>query len=459
MTDKVTIPMARASILWLIGEYSDYVPKIAPDVLRKMAKSFCDEVDIVKLQIINLAVKLFVTNQKQTSLLVQYILNLAKYDQNYDIRDRARFLKALTINSEKCPTLSKHAKKILLGSKPAPVLESAYKDSDQYQLGTLSHSINSRVNGYQELPDFPLQAPDPTVRNVEIKQDEETKPNNKRSQIAISKKANKTKSSLDAFYSDGENESENQSTEGPDPSDSDSEEVSDDEEKSNEKDSTSDDSEESSDDTDEEDSDENEVKPKINNKVMVKSDSKVSITTKIPKNLNSNESSSNESSEKNSESESDSESSSESDDSTDKKTKNLKPQVKPVTKNTKKQEQQEASLLDLDFTEPISSFKPQLNNTILSPSLALDLSELSNSKSTIFNDNYIPKTKYELLSRINGNGLQIQYCFVRSQNISSPKMTNIRLMFNNFTDQDLKSFQVLSKVIRLTFFALDICNR
>ena len=85
--------MARASILWLIGEYSDHVPKIAPDVLRKMAKSFCEEEDIVKLQIINLAVKLYVINQKQTSLLVQYVLNLAKYDQNYDIRDRARFLK------------------------------------------------------------------------------------------------------------------------------------------------------------------------------------------------------------------------------------------------------------------------------------------------------------------------------------------------------------------------------
>ena len=42
--DKITVSMARASILWLIGEYSDHVPKIAPDVLRKMAKSFVNEV-------------------------------------------------------------------------------------------------------------------------------------------------------------------------------------------------------------------------------------------------------------------------------------------------------------------------------------------------------------------------------------------------------------------------------
>ena len=44
LADTITVPMARASILWLIGEYSDRVPKIAPDVLRKMAKGFVSEV-------------------------------------------------------------------------------------------------------------------------------------------------------------------------------------------------------------------------------------------------------------------------------------------------------------------------------------------------------------------------------------------------------------------------------
>lgn len=60
--------MARASILWLIGEYCEHVPKIAPDVLRKMAKSFTNEEDIVKLQIINLAAKLYLTNSKQVRM-------------------------------------------------------------------------------------------------------------------------------------------------------------------------------------------------------------------------------------------------------------------------------------------------------------------------------------------------------------------------------------------------------
>lgn len=66
------VPMARASILWLIGEYCETVPKIAPDVLRKMAKSFTSEEDIVKLQIVNLAAKLYLTNAKQ---VIKHLVN------------------------------------------------------------------------------------------------------------------------------------------------------------------------------------------------------------------------------------------------------------------------------------------------------------------------------------------------------------------------------------------------
>jgi AP-3 complex subunit beta len=44
LMDTITVPAARASILWLLGEYSELVPTIAPDVLRKMAKTFISEV-------------------------------------------------------------------------------------------------------------------------------------------------------------------------------------------------------------------------------------------------------------------------------------------------------------------------------------------------------------------------------------------------------------------------------
>ena len=44
MVDSLTVPMARASVLWMIGEYCNLVPKIAPDILRKAAKNFTNEV-------------------------------------------------------------------------------------------------------------------------------------------------------------------------------------------------------------------------------------------------------------------------------------------------------------------------------------------------------------------------------------------------------------------------------
>ena len=74
----IQVGMARASILWLIGEYSEYVPKIAPDVLRIVAKSFIQQDDIVKLQAINLAAKLYVTNYKQVELPYIQVLLLRK---------------------------------------------------------------------------------------------------------------------------------------------------------------------------------------------------------------------------------------------------------------------------------------------------------------------------------------------------------------------------------------------
>uniref|UniRef100_A0A8B9G4F9 AP-3 complex subunit beta n=1 Tax=Amazona collaria TaxID=241587 RepID=A0A8B9G4F9_9PSIT len=168
LLDNITVPVARASILWLIGEYCERVPKIAPDVLRKTAKSFTDEDDLVKLQILNLGAKLYLTNSKQTKLLTQYVLNLGKYDQSYDIRDRTRFIRQLIVPNEKSGALSKYAKKIFLAQKPAPLLESPFKGRDHFQLGTLSHTLNSQATGYLELSDWPEVAPDPSVRNVEI---------------------------------------------------------------------------------------------------------------------------------------------------------------------------------------------------------------------------------------------------------------------------------------------------
>lgn len=45
-----------------------------------------------------------------------------------------------------------------------------HTDRDHFQLGSLSHLLNAKAVGYQELPDWPEEAPDPSVRNVEVKE-------------------------------------------------------------------------------------------------------------------------------------------------------------------------------------------------------------------------------------------------------------------------------------------------
>ncbi|XP_062941614.1 AP-3 complex subunit beta-1 isoform X2 [Cynocephalus volans] len=261
LLDSITVPVARASILWLIGENCERVPVIAPDVLRKMAKSFTNEDDLVKLQILNLAAKLYLTNSKQTKLLTQYILNLGKYDQNYDIRDRTRFIRQLIVPNEKSGALSKYAKKIFLAQKPAPLLESPFKDRDHFQLGTLSHTLNTKATGYLELSNWPEVAPDPSVRDVEVVElAKEWIPPGK------AKKENPAKK----FYSESEEEEESSDSS----SDSESESGS---ESGEEGDSSEDSSEDSSSEQDSESGSESEGEnkrtAKRNSKIKEKGDS------------------------------------------------------------------------------------------------------------------------------------------------------------------------------------------
>uniref|UniRef100_A0A8D8PUZ3 AP-3 complex subunit beta n=1 Tax=Cacopsylla melanoneura TaxID=428564 RepID=A0A8D8PUZ3_9HEMI len=172
LSDSITVPTARAAILWLLGEYSHLVPRLGPDVLRKAAKTFIQEEDIVKLQVINLSVKLYLTNPEQTTLLCQYVLSLARYDQNYDVRDRARTLRQLLfpVPSEDNTVenrFTSQARSLFLVSKPAPVPSPTYPpELDQFQLGSLSHHIRSRASGYHELPPWATSPSDPTLRQT-----------------------------------------------------------------------------------------------------------------------------------------------------------------------------------------------------------------------------------------------------------------------------------------------------
>ncbi|XP_028305098.1 AP-3 complex subunit beta-2 isoform X16 [Gouania willdenowi] len=440
LTDNIQVPMARASILWLIGEYCEHVPKIAPDVLRKMAKSFTNEEDIVKLQIINLAAKLYLTNSKQTKLLTQYVLNLAKYDQNYDIRDRARFIRQLIVPTEKSGALSKYAKKLFLALKPAPVLESPFKDRDHFQLGSLSHLLNAKAGGYQELPDWPESAPDPSVRNVEVKESvpEWTK--------CSSREKRKEKKVEKPFYSDSEGESgPTESADSEPDTGSGSESVSVSVESGSPSDSEeSEESSESDEDEEEEEKEKKKKKKEIKQMQASESEQSSEDDRKRDRKIKEQKSNSESESDEDSESESSQSESSDTESEVEVKKKKKVSEPKPPSKPLKK-EKKEMSLLDLDDFEPTPSPQVTPVNTFLSNSLVTDLEGLSLSDSVLSPATIAPSSalkNYELLHRITGEGLSVEYCFSRQAFSPDANMVAVQMHFTNNATSDTKNLHI-----------------
>nr|XP_033502925.1 AP-3 complex subunit beta-1 isoform X1 [Epinephelus lanceolatus] len=439
--DNITVPMARASILWLMGEYCERVPKIAPDVLRKMAKTFTAEEDIVKLQTVNLAAKLYLTNSKQTKLLTQYILNLGKYDQNYDIRDRTRFIRQLIVPSEKSGALNKYARRILLAPKPAPVLESAFKDRDRFQLGTLSHSLNTKATGYQELSDWPAVAPDQSVRNVEVIEPvQEWAP--------TVGKAKKPKSD-DKFYSDEEEEEEkeeegSESSGSEDSSSSGSSSSSSEESGSEIEEESSEDSEKTSGDSGKSSSEsesEQRKKKKTKKAPQKKSKPDVAFSDSDENGNGPVAQASSSSAESSSGSETDSSDDSDSDTPTAQQKKKSdvksKPKVEVKPKN-------EVSLLDLDDFSPAPTNAPK--SLIVSRSLLSDLEglSLSNISSTmqVTTPSFGPVKTYELLHHMTGKGLSAKYHFPRQPCLYQPSMVAVQVTLTNSSDHSLEEIHI-----------------
>ncbi|XP_066237803.1 AP-3 complex subunit beta-1 isoform X1 [Saccopteryx leptura] len=430
LLDSITVPVARASILWLIGENCERVPKIAPDVLRKMAKSFTSEDDLVKLQILNLGAKLYLTNSKQTKLLTQYILNLGKYDQNYDIRDRTRFIRQLIVPNEKSGALSKYAKKIFLAQKPAPLLESPFKDRDHFQLGTLSHILNTKASGYLELSDWPEVAPDPSVRNVEvIELAKEWTPSGK------PKKENPAKK----FYSESEEEEDSSDSSSDSGSESGSESG-----EQDEGDSSDDSSENPSGESESDSGGESEVEKKRlakrSSKTKGKGDSEDEKEKEKSETSDSSGAESSSIEDSSSESESESENESKSRKITKEKENKTKQDRNAVTKNI--------SLLDLDDFNPISS-PVACPTPALPTSLIADLEglNLSNSSSVISVSTpvFVPMKSHVLLHRMSGKGLAAHYFFSRQPCIFGAKMVSVQITLNNTTDRKIENIHIGGK--------------
>ncbi|XP_049279640.1 AP-1 complex subunit beta-1 isoform X1 [Anopheles funestus] len=110
--DTLDEPEARASMVWIIGEYAERIDN-ADELLDGFLEGFQDENAQVQLQLLTAVVKLFLKRPADTQELVQHILSLATQDSdNPDLRDRG-FIYWRLLSTDPAA-----AKEVVLADKP-----------------------------------------------------------------------------------------------------------------------------------------------------------------------------------------------------------------------------------------------------------------------------------------------------------------------------------------------------
>lgn len=169
--DSIKVPAARATIIWMIGEYrnlGEIIPRMLTIVLKYLAWSFTSEALETKLQTLNTTVKVLsgAKGEEMQTLkkLGSYVIELAECDLNYDVRDRARFLKKLlpcSLDSGElelgtnCPPKKQDLPQVLaecMFQGQARQLSPESMDYRVYLPGSLSQIVLHAAPGYEPLP-------------------------------------------------------------------------------------------------------------------------------------------------------------------------------------------------------------------------------------------------------------------------------------------------------------------
>ncbi|TDZ47405.1 AP-3 complex subunit beta-2 [Colletotrichum trifolii] len=274
--DSATDPQARATIIWLVGEFSGLKGEdnIAADVLRILLKDFASEAEAAKGQILLLAAKVYLhhlnrlgENKSEEEEVVpsqddhpvaklwDYVLLLVRYDTSYDLRDRARMYRAL-LSVPQLATL------MLLAPKPAPQAPSPSETRKGFMLGSSTLVLAGGggihgLRGYDALPEWVAEGaePDRRLRDTESAPsaygEEKVIPASQMLDSAVKAAPTKTNGlgegvggkTLDDWLAEGDGEEEEEVSESED-----------EDEEEGEEDDSEEDSEEDDDDNEEEES-------------------------------------------------------------------------------------------------------------------------------------------------------------------------------------------------------------
>ncbi|XP_068659532.1 beta-adaptin-like protein C [Aristolochia californica] len=144
--DTLDEPEAKASMIWIIGEYAERIDN-ADELLESFLESFPEEPPLVQLQLLTATVKLFLKKPTEgPQQMIQVVLNNATVEtDNPDLRDRAYiYWRLLSTDPEA-------AKDVVLAEKP--VISDDSNQLDSSLLDELLANIATLASVYHKPPD------------------------------------------------------------------------------------------------------------------------------------------------------------------------------------------------------------------------------------------------------------------------------------------------------------------
>ncbi|SCU72811.1 AP-3 complex subunit beta [Trypanosoma equiperdum] len=168
---EVTSDSAKAVILWLVGEniqLHNVIAAAAPECFRILVKSFKTEGSEVRKQVLMLGCKIWMFLDGSGAVaerfrqLFFYLIELANFDDDYDVRDYARLVGCAV--DRQSATFEGLKRMLLFREKKQPQSSDPYAEHTHYELGSLSHFIGKPFTGYHPLPPWATVPSDPLLR-------------------------------------------------------------------------------------------------------------------------------------------------------------------------------------------------------------------------------------------------------------------------------------------------------
>ncbi|OAL01250.1 Adaptor protein complex beta subunit [Phaeosphaeriaceae sp. SRC1lsM3a] len=143
--DELDEPNARASLIWIVGEYAEKINN-AGEILGNFVDTFGEEFTQTQLQILTAVVKLFLKKPDQAQGLVTKVLQAATAENdNPDIRDRAYVYWRLLSSDPEV------AKNIVLSDKPP--ITTTIRSLPPQLLETLLAELSTLASVYHKPPE------------------------------------------------------------------------------------------------------------------------------------------------------------------------------------------------------------------------------------------------------------------------------------------------------------------